>query len=227
MFSNDAAEGNRVKDKCVVIGDIKMSSRLESWPKIFVRLEQTLDKINQRFSDDLVITFRPTVGDEFQGAIQSPQNAFEIYALIRSEFPVAIYCAIGIGDIQKPFTRERGMRGTAFYRARDALEMCKNKKRNIFIKSSDTSSQIDDVINTLLQFIEVLEHSWTERQREVVGYYRRHPDYTYEQLGKHFSVSKQSISQTLKAANWEAISEGENLTKELLKKMDLYSRPRK
>ena len=86
---------------------------------------------------------------------------------------------------------------------------------------SDTPNSTDKIINTLLRLIEVLENSWTKRQREIVNYYRVHPDYTYEQLSKHFGFSKQAASQFLKATNWEVITEGDNLVRELLK--GLYS----
>lgn len=208
-----------MSNKCVIIGDIKKSSRLNNWPGIFKELKKSLSEINKRYSNDIVVTFKPTVGDEFQGAIIKPEKVFEIYSIIKSKLPVNVYYGIGIGDIEKPFTDEIGMRGSAFYRARDALEICKKKKRSIFIKSSDTPNQTDDLINMLLRFIEVFEYSFTKRQREIVNYYRLHPNYTYDQLAEHFNTSKQSISQILKAANWELISEGGNFAKEFLKNM--------
>ena len=71
----------------------------------------------------------------------------------------------------------------------------------------------------VLHFVEVLENSWTKRQREVAEYFRFHPRDTYEQLGKHFGLRKQSISDVLIAANWKVIAEGNNLVQKLLKEM--------
>jgi len=62
----------------------------------------------------------------------------------------------------------------------------------------------------------VLEKSWTKRQREVVNYVRLHPGSTYEQVGNHFTISKQAVSQILGAADWAAIAEGETLLNHLL-----------
>lgn len=191
-----------MSDNCVIIGDIKESRRLENWQNMFMELRKTLRGINRRLSDVIVVTFQPTVGDEFQGAISALEKAFDIYNFIRSELQVDIYYGIGIGSIEKPLKKEMGMRGSGFYRARDALEVCKKENRNVFVKSSDTPNPTDKIINTLLRLIEVLENSWTKRQREIVNYYRVHPDYTYEQLSKHFGFSKQAASQFLKATNW-------------------------
>ncbi|MDO9575472.1 MAG: SatD family protein [bacterium] len=206
-----------MSEECVIIGDIKKSRDLESWRDIFVRLEEALKEINRKFSNDIVVSFRPTAGNEFQGAVINSEKVYDICAIIRSRLQVDIYCGVGIGDIEKPFTQEIGMRGSAFYRAREALELCKKKKRSIFIKSSDLLNQTDAIINTLLRFVEVLENSWTKRQREIANYYRLHPDYTYEQLGGNFGITKQSIRDILVAANWELISEAENLVKVLFK----------
>lgn len=217
-----SVEENGVSSNCVIIGDVKESRKLDDWETIFTELTKTLTGINRRFSDDIVATFSPTVGDEFQGAISTPGKAFDIYTIMRSELQIDIYCGIGIGRIEKPLNREMGMRGSGFYRAREALAVCKKEKRNVFVKSSDTPNPTDLIINTLLRLIEALENSWTKRQREVVNYYRVHPDYTYEQLSKHFGFSKQAASQFLKATSWEVVAEGDKLVKELLRGM--YSR---
>ena len=210
----------RMPNNCAIIGDIKKSRALDNWRNVFRELEKTLKEINRRYSHVIVLTFKPTVGDEFQGAIITPEKSFEIYNVIRDELQVDIYCGIGVGDIEKPLKKKDvGMRGGAFYRARDALGLCKKENRNIFFKSSDTPNLKDDTINAFFRLIEALESSWTKRQREVVNYYRVHPDYTYDQLSNHFGFSKQAASQFLKATNWEVISEGDNFVKKLLKNM--------
>ena len=206
---------------CVLIGDIKKSRDIEDWSTLFRKLEETLNEINTMFSDDIRINFKPTVGDEFQGVLKSPKNAYAIYVSIKSNLPMDFYCGVGIGDIERPLEDEIGMRGTAFYRARSAVELCKKSNRKLLIKSSDMTNQTDEILNTVLRFIEVLEESWTERQREVVNYVRLHPGSTYEQIGNHFAISKQAVSQILAAADWAAISEGENLLNNLLGRLNL------
>ncbi len=212
-------------NNCVIIGDIRESRDLDDWRHIFMELRKTLRRINRRLSGSIVVTFQPTIGDEFQGAIGEPEKALDIYDFIRGELQIDIYYGIGIGSVEKPINKEMGMRGSGFYRARDALDLCKKENRSIFIKSSDTPNPTDKIVNTLLRLIEVLENSWTKRQREIVNYYRTHPDYTYEQLGKHFGFSKQAASQFLKATNWEVITDSGNLMRELLK--DMCSRTNK
>lgn len=205
---------------CVLIGDIKKSRDVADWPTLFRKLEGTLGEINRMFSADLLIAFKPTVGDEFQGVLKSPKNAYMIYVALKSRLPMDFYCGVGIGEFERPLEGEIGMRGTAFYRARSALEFCKKKNRNLLIRSLDTTNQTDEILNTILRFIEVLENSWTRRQQEVINYLRAHPGATYEQIGHHFGISKQAVSQILGAADWAAISEGEHLLNRLLESLN-------
>jgi len=208
---------------CVMIGDIKRSRDLDEWGSVFEKLEAALKQINREFSHDILVDFVPTVGDEFQGALRDPKHAYAAYGSIKGGLPVGFYCGIGVGDIEKPMDVDIGMRGNAFYRARSALEFCKKRKRNVVLRSSDTTSLADETINTLLHFIEVMENSWTNRQREVLHYYRSHPDYTYEQLGSHFGIAKQTVSKILKAGGWDLIAEGETVVNKLLQDMCSHS----
>ncbi|MEW5937424.1 MAG: SatD family protein [Candidatus Thermoplasmatota archaeon] len=211
-------------DGCVITGDIIGSRSIDNWSNVFKKLDRTLKEINREFANDILVDFKPTVGDEFQGILIEPKKAYIIYNSIKSKLPVGFYCGVGIGLVERPLSENIGTRGSAFYRARNALELCKKRKRRIIILSSDTPRQIDDVINTLLYFIEVLGSSWTKRQQEVVSYYRAHINYTYEQLGKHFGISKQSVSQILKGANWSAISQGEAVVNKLLDGLLCYEK---
>ena len=209
-------------NKCVIIGDIIGSSRLSDWSTIFNKINTTLKEVNEKFHDNIFINFNPTIGDEFQGALKNLQNAHHIYVFLQSKLPIMFRCGIGIGDIERMSTKNLGMRGTAFYRARSALGLCEEEKRNIFIKLSDIPTEEEEEINTLLEIIEVLKNSWTNRQHQIINYYREHPDYTYEQIAKYVrrisgKGSKQSVSQVLNAANWDIISKGEVLINKLLK----------
>ena len=192
---------------CVLIGDIKKSRDLDNWADVLQQLDRTLKEINKKFSDDMLLDFKLTIGDEFQGALVDSKNVYLIYTFIKSRLPAEIRCGVGIGGVERPFNKDIAMKGSAFYRARSALEFCKKEKRNLFIKSSET--QKEEEINTFLETIEGLENSWTKRQRKIINYYRLDQDYTYQKLGEHFGISKQSISQILKAARWDLISTNE------------------
>ena len=198
-----------MKDKCVLIGDLKNSRKIEKWKKVFSDLEKALALTNRKYKEAFVIPLKPTIGDEFQGAIHNPLYSYEIFSYIKSNFNENIYMGIGIGEIEKPFLKEKGMRGNAFYRARAAIEACKELGHKIIIQSYDEFNNFDLIVNTLLRNIESIENSWTKRQKEVINFYRFHTNYTYHQLSKNFKTSKQAIYEIIKASNWGLIHQNE------------------
>jgi predicted DNA-binding protein YlxM (UPF0122 family) len=202
----------------VIICDIEKSRKIDDWNGIINLLNESLKEINMKFKESIISEFRPTIGDEFQGILNNPENAYDIYIFFKNELSVNFYFGIGVGNAEIPPTAAEGhyMRGSAFYRARDALEACKNKKRHIFIKSSNTQEHIDDVINAMFQIIGILEKSMTDKQRKIVNYYRKNQDFTYKQIGQKFGTTKQTVYDILKAANWNIISICESQVRRLL-----------
>jgi len=199
-----------------LIGDIRGSRELDNWPEVFGLLKQTLREVNRRFKDEILVKFAPTVGDEFQGALKTPDRAFDVHTFIKASLPVPIYCGLGIGEVEIASEGSVGLRGTAFYRAREALEVCKNERGGLRVISSDGELLADQTINAMLRLMEAIETSWTARQREIVYHYRLHPNLTYERLGTHFGVSKPFVHKVLKATRFASISRSEQLITELL-----------
>ena len=109
------------------------------------------------------------------------------------------------------------MRGESFFRSREALDLSKKSEYPVIVKSTDELNNLmDDTINAILSLIATIQSTWTERQREVVTFCRVHGDYTYSDIARELNVSKQSISQVLNAAHWQAVQKGEQAIRKLL-----------
>ena len=197
----------------VLICDVRGSRKIENWGEVYSKIEQVIKELSQVFDEDFLIPLEFTVGDEFQGVLKSPHNIYEVVKFLKIFMPVQFYCGVGIGEVEIPESRN-AMRGQAFYRARDALEVCKKDKRVAYLISG--KNLIDVPVNAILFFIQTIEAGWSSRQREVVTYYRLNPGLTYEKIGKHFGVTRQTIMKILKAAKFKAIREGEEAIKKLL-----------
>ena len=205
---------------CAIICDIKGSRKLENWYSAIDKLGIILEKINKKFKSDVYMDFKPSIGDEFQGTLTSLKKAYDIYIYLKNELPIKFYCGIGSGDIEKLIEKDNSLRGTAFYRARDALEVCKKEKKDIFVKLSSEKvlTEKEEMINTFLLLIETIKNSMTKKQKQVINYYREHPNYNYDEIANYFKDisgkgSKQSVQQILKAARWKAIQTGEDFIK--------------
>ncbi|MDZ7270857.1 MAG: SatD family protein [candidate division KSB1 bacterium] len=212
-------------EHCVIIGDVQRSRQLENWPEVFQALNGALEGVNTRFASDLLLPFRPTVGDEFQGALQDATNAYAVCLYLRVTTPASLYCGVGVGEVERLAHEEGGMRGTAFYRAREALNACKRQQRTILLRADESRTQGVEVVNALLGLIQALEERWTIRQREMARFYRMHPELTYEEVGRHFGVSKQAVSQVLRGAKWDALLEGERTVNALLARLTVRQAP--
>lgn len=200
-----------------LIADIRGSRDLNNWPEAFSAIKKNLDQANRRFKDDLVVKFHPTVGDEFQGVLSRPEIAFDAYLFLKAALsPLRLYFGLGVGEVEKPGPGETGMRGSAFYRARAALEECKNAHGTIRLRLQGETTPYEKVLNGTLKLIEVIEDDWTDRQREIVDYYRLQDKQSYENVGHAFNISKQAVSKTIKSSNLQAIMEAEKQIQEAL-----------
>lgn len=201
---------------CVVVGDIRRSSQLAEWPRVFARLQGVLGRINQQLGRAVLVRFRPTVGDEFQGALRDPGRCLDLYLALHVSLPAGFYLGIGLGEVERPFRQDLGMRGTAFYRARTAVEECKRRDRAMFLRSADDDGPLDPVVNALFYVLQEHRQRWTPPQRELIGYYREHPTYNYERLAAHFGITKQAAHKRLRAAGWPVVVECEKAIRRLL-----------
>ncbi|RJP77528.1 MAG: hypothetical protein C4524_08230 [Candidatus Zixiibacteriota bacterium] len=193
-----------------LICDVRGSRRLDNWPEVFATLRATLDEANRRFADALVIPFHTTVGDEFQGALDSPARTFAAYTFLKASLPVGIYAGLGLGGIEQPGPGITGLRGSAFYRGRVALEACKEERGLIRVDSGRTPDLPDKLADSLVRLWESIELKWTSRQREVISRFRLHPDWKQSKLAEQFSISEPTLSRILRSARWDLVKDAEN-----------------
>jgi hypothetical protein len=211
-----------------LIADVKGSRQIENWPEVFEVLKKTLREANKRFADQILVKFAPTVGDEFQGALKSPEMAYDVYTFIKASLHVPIYGGLGIGEVEIMANGSAGLRGTAFYRAREALETCKAERGLLRVRSQNQESHLDRILNVILLLAESHEKGWTDRQREVASLHRLHPGETLEKLGERLGVSQSSITQVLNVARFGEIQQAETAIRSILETRDLgFSLPTK
>jgi predicted DNA-binding protein YlxM (UPF0122 family) len=211
---------NRSPNKCVITCDIKGSRAFspEEWRIIQRKIKTALMEISTSYSSDLLRDLTITLDDEFQGVLHSPEKSYDVFVRLQDSIPVEFRCGIGIGKIEELSSEITEMRGKSFFRSREALELAKKFGYPVVVKSADEMNNLmDETINAILSLIATIQSTWTERQREVVTFCRVHGDYTYSDIARELNVSKQSISQVLNAAHWQAVQNGEQAIRRLLK----------
>ena len=174
-----------------------------------------LQEINEGFEADIAAKFLITLGDEFQGLLFDGRSLLKIIEKIKmSLYPVTFRFGIGMGQITTNIFSEMalGADGPAFYRARSAIELLKeneSKKKAVLsdlsFRFEEKSSTTERLLNTAFTLLYSLEHTWTDRQREIIT------DQLFHQDGQKASALRLGITQS---AVHKALSAGSYYTYE-------------
>ena len=160
-----------------VIGDIKNSRKIKDRFQVQEQLEQVLEEINSEFDNYIAAKFIVTLGDEFQGLLNSTQPIIRIIERIMLKmYPVKIRFGIGFGDISTKINREMaiGADGTAYHHARRMINEIKKSHKSR--RSDQTSVKIaaDDNIsivalaNSTFSLWSLIQGKWTQKQVRLI-----------------------------------------------------------
>ena len=198
-----------------IIGDIRGSRSLTQRREIQENLGIILQEINEGFEADIAAKFLITLGDEFQGLLFDGRSLLKIIEKIKmSLYPVTFRFGIGMGRITTDIYPEMalGADGPAFYRARSAIELLKeneSKKKAVLsdlsFRFEEKNSTTERLLNTAFTLLYSLEHTWTDRQREIIT------DQLFHQNGQKASALRLGITQS---AVHKALSAGSYYTYE-------------
>ncbi len=147
-------------------------------------------------------------GDEFQFKC-SIDDAFwrflAIKSLIRSQENLDVRIAIGIGEENFSSEKITESNGTAYVNSGRLLDDLKSDGHTVSVKTS--SNSLDRDLNILLKWASKDFNNWTMATAEIIHEMIMNNDMTQEDLAKKFTISQSSISQRLKRANYELITE--------------------
>ena len=143
-----------------------------------------------------------TTGDEFEIVLESPAILFDLIYCIRAKLSADFRIGIGLGIIESPneFMDPNQMWGSAFTRARAAIEKSKENDVEIFVITYNDN--INYQVNTILNLIFQIRNNLTIKQRKIIDQYNYFIHIQNRQLQKDFAnlinVSSAMVSKTLK-----------------------------
>jgi len=198
---------------CAVIADIIRSKSINARFAIQKRLEKILDNINTDYDKSIASKFMITLGDEFQGLLNSPVSVLDMIERIKLHmYPLRIRFGIGFGEIFTGINKEipLGADGPAYYNAREMIDDIKKSERakmkycmDIKFCSNDIEkdNSYDRLINTGLSLCSFLESKWTNRQREIItGYILS--DNSQKNTSMKFGVAQSTIQRSLRSSGF-------------------------
>lgn len=139
------------------------------------RLEDAIDQVNHSLSAAIVVPFSVTLGDEWQGLLDSPAAALEADFLFRDLLhPLPVASGVGTGGVSTPL-RERTplMDGPCFHRAREAIGQAKDRRGQATVLAS-SDPLLDEAVNALCLLLHSLADRWTPKQLQSLRAYVAH-----------------------------------------------------
>ena len=208
-------------DGWVLTVDIKESTTLspEAMSAAHREIDETITESRSLFPDTLVaIGF--TAGDDFEAVFRRPDEILKMLYYLRGRVSTPFRVGVGAGVIESPGedSMPNQMWGTAFVRARDALNEAKQEDLEVRVITSN--QQADYYVNTLLELMNHVRRNLTVNQRRIIDLYNFHVFMggmqTQRGLANMLEVSDAMISKTLKRSGYEQLKKGEDLIQRIL-----------
>jgi hypothetical protein len=187
----------------IITGDIIHSKKAS--PQIW--LEKLKSELNNAGSNPK--TWEIYRGDSFQVEIEDPSitllATIKIKAAIKSIKQIDVRMGIGIGEKTYEASNITESNGTAFVYSGEIFEKLVKEKQNLTIATS--SEEFNKEMNLLLRFALIAMDNWTKNSAEMVYLALTNPGYSQKELGEMLGIKQNTVSNRLKRAYFEELSE--------------------
>lgn len=193
-----------------IIGDIKNSRKMKERFQIQEQLGQILEEVNSEFDEYIAAKFIITLGDEFQGLLNSTQPIIKIIEKITLKiYPVRLRFGIGCGEISTKINREMaiGADGTAYHHARHMINKIKKNQSSrmsdqtsIGISAADNQS-IVELANNTFSLWSFIQEKWTPKQVRLI-LETIECDNNQREAARRLGIVQSSVQRGLKSSGY-------------------------
>lgn len=211
-----------------IIGDLKNSRQLQERRLIQYALGKVLIDVNAQYAEDIAAKFMITLGDEFQGLLNTGEHVLEIIDMIqRGIYPVKVRFGIGVGEMTTEIDPNMaiGADGPAYYMARNAIDYLKQEEQQRKKTVSEIRLQVDgdnsvicDLTNTIFMMIALIENKWSIRQREIIWSMEKYQD-GQKRCAERLSIAQSSVYRGLENGNYYAYREAKETVQGILQEI--------
>lgn len=154
-----------------------------------------------------------TAGDEVQGLLLRPGAAVDVVARLGDALhPVRIAWGVGAGELETDLQGDVSLLdGPCFHRARGALEQA--KKDGAWARVEGLGPAVDRGLSALFRLMGAVREGWTDTQARYVRSVRGR---LQKEVAERYDVSPSVVSESLKAARYRDLVEGEGAARALL-----------
>jgi hypothetical protein len=179
------------------------------------RVEELLTWLARPGREGLVRGFERTAGDEVQGVVDDPSAVVDlVLALVRrGEWSVGV----GVGPVNEPLpSSTRAGSGPAFELARVAVERAKSSPQLLAVAAPDPVKA--QAAQAALDLLATVVQRRSDAGWEAVDLVN--DGRTQTEVADHLGITKQAVSQRLRAATWVPEVAGRDLAVQLLAEAD-------
>lgn len=195
-----------------LIGDVVESRASPDRRDLQRQLLQGLEELNAHFEDALARPLGLTSGDEIQGLFREPAEAVTVVvALTEAILPERWVFGLGYGSLSTDlYDNVARIDGPCFHRAREAL---RRTRAGGWLTALGFGEPEDGAVSSLFTLMDAVRGRWTEKQ---LGYVRAARWRPQKDVARDFGVTPSTVSESLKAASFAAVQEGERAARQLL-----------
>ena len=200
----------QTKHYIAVIADMVKSRELPRARRAMVQKHfgELVADLNRRFRTGIAANFAVTLGDEFQGLLNTSTIIPDLIWRLEEGFSDRqLRVGIGFGALDTPIQRDAlNIDGPVLHRAREAIGIA--AKAGILggiFRGFDT---LDDVLTGIARLLWFHRSRWTDAQRKIANLLRE--GRSQSEVAERLGVSRQVISKQVAALGWPAYSSGEN-----------------
>lgn len=192
-----------------VIVDMVKSRELAGSQRAAVQkhFQHLVDNLNKEYRHSLASKFAITLGDEFQGLLNTCTLVPDLIWHLEENFPDRnLRVGIGLGTLDtllQPFAIN--IDGPALHAAREAIEMA--KKGDVLGGVFSGFGPPDDVLNGLARLLRFQRANWTVAQRTIANLLRK--AMSQSEVAERLGISRQVVSKQAAALGWVPYAAGE------------------
>ncbi len=191
----------------ILMADVINSSRKDS--NLLMRQFKALVKtINSKHKADFISPLTITLGDEFQGIINTLENGiktiFEIEeTIIEKQLDLKLRYILYNGEVDTKINNKIAyeMLGEGLTTARDLLNQLKTENTRFLIKTNKGDFKQDEFLNKCFLLYQNFIDSWKTKDTEVVYNFLKYDDYKI--VANKINVDKSSAWRRKKSLNIE------------------------
>lgn len=213
-----------------ITGDLVASRKAPISLRAQVQTETlgVLDYLNQEFGQDMARPAVLTAGDEIQVLLHVPSRVVETLQIIKDRlfgsaapdqdivFGVG-WGALSTGLLPEALSAEQ-LDGPCFHHARETLAQA--KKRKIWAVFQGFGEIEDRTLGSLFELMGAIRKGWTAKQSYHTVEVRGGKDRTRIEVARLRGVSPSVITESLQASHFDAIQNGEEAARRILREFD-------